>query len=390
MPTSLATLITAQDQPSILAVMYTQAAALGVDVVGVQAERLFRALYEIESTAKANEQIYRVNISKGAFLEMAADVSPYSTVLTGATTWLDLLAAGFFNLARARSTPTIGVVRFIANGLALGGSFAANSVTVTDGGGHFYKNLDAFTLAPNTSRNVRMVATVPGSASNVGNNSIFIIQPTIGGVLVGNPAQVGSTSWISVAGTDPERNETLIQRCRARWSTISAGGGAPAYIQRVSEAFAASGLTNTITRIAVDDTNPLGPGTAAVYLANASGPATGTEVSIVDAYLQLRKALGMNVLLTAAATAFTVPLSVTVYGTSSTTAAIAAITNAFSITPLGGRIFIDSITSALLSINGIYNAPIKNGAGVVYLSGSLIQVPTGNVPVVSLAINAVP
>jgi hypothetical protein len=385
MPATLAQLITAQDQPTILANMYTLAASLGVDVEGVQAERMFRALYEIEATAKANEEQYRVNVTKGAFLDMASDVSPYSDVLAGRTTWLDLLAAGFFNLFRSPATVTLGVARFTASVLALSASIPAKRITIADAFGNQFQNLDAFTVTPGASVNVRVVAIRPGSTGNVANNTITTMVTTLGGVTVNNPAQAGTTSWLTTAGVDPEANANLVGRCRSRWSRASAGGGAAAYTFRVAEAFAHVNLANTVTRIAVDETNPLGPGSVAIYLANASGPATATEVSIVDVYLQPRKTLGMGTLLTAAATAFTVPLSITVYGSSNASAAAAAVASVFSSTQLGGRIFIDAITSALLALPGVFNAPIFG-----YTTGSYIQVPTGHVPVASLSLTMVP
>lgn len=385
MTATLSQLITAQDQPTNLSTMYTLAASLGVDTVGVQAERLFRALYEIEATAKTREQALRVQITQGAFLDLAAAISSYTAVQAGRTTWLDMLAAGYYGLTRAPASSAVGVVQLTASALASGGNVSAKQFTAGDLLGNLYQNVDAFTVTPGQSVNVAMKAIVAGSQANVPNNSIIQMITTIGGVTVNNPAQVGTSSWLTSAAVDPELNSTLVTRCRARWAATSYGGALGAYAQWLVEAFTTTGLTNTITRSSVDDTNPNGPGSNDVFLANASGPATVNEVAIVNAYLQPRRGLGTGPLRCFTAPAYTVPLSITVYGSLNTAAITAAINELFSSTDLGGLIFVDGLTSTLMAIPGVYNAPISSGTAN-YPSGSTIKIPTGNVPVAALTL----
>lgn len=386
MAATLSQLITAQDQPTILTGMYTTAAALGVDTVGVQAERLFRAMYEIEATAKAKEQAYRVQISQGAFLDLAAAISSYTAVLQGRATWLDLLAAGYYGLTRAPASAAVGVVRLTASALASSGNVPALQLTVSDVLGNLYRNVDAFTVTPSQAVNVTVRAIVAGTQANVPNNSITTMVTTIGGVTVNNPVQAGTSSWLTSAAVDPELNATLATRCRARWAATSYGGAAGAYQQWIAEAFTSRGVPSTITRSSVDDTNPNGPGSNDVYLANATGPATVAEVATVDAYLQPRRGLGTGPLRCFTAPSFVVPLSITVYGSLDTSSILTAVRQVFSSTDLGGTIFIDAITAKLMAIVGTYNCPISSGTAT-YSSGSTIKIPTGNVPVPTIALS---
>lgn len=388
MATSLAQLIIAQDQPTILANMYTLAATLGVDVVGLQSERLFRALYEIEATAKTVEQAFRVNVAMGAFLDLAAEISPYSSVVAGKTTWLDLLAAGYYLLERSPATKTIGTVHFTALATATGGSVPAGSVTISDAIGNRYQNIDAFTIVPGASTAVLVKALVAGTAGNVANGAIKKMVTTIAGVSCNNTAFFVS-SWIVAAAVDAETNATLIVRCRARWSATSYGGSAGAYAQWINEAFTTTGQPATISRQSADDANPNGPGSTDIYLANAAGPANVTEVGIVNTYLQPRRGLGRGPLRVLSSPAFNVPLFITVYGNQDTAAIIQVVINVFANTPLGGIIFIDALTSAILALPGAYNAPISNGI-VNYASGALIKVPVGYVPVKILTLTTSP
>src|SRR5690606_40538761 len=48
--------------------------------------------------------------------------------------------------------------------------------------------------------------------------------------------------------------------------------------------------SNEVTRVSVDDRNPLGPGSLVVYLAGDDGPVSAEAVDEVDAALQARKA----------------------------------------------------------------------------------------------------
>ena len=388
MTTSLAQLIVAQDQPTILQNMYTLAASLGVDVVGLQAERLFRALYEIEATAKSVEESFRVNVAMGAFLDLAAQISPYSSVAAGKTTWLDLLAAGYYLLERSPATKTVGTVHFTATASATGGSIQAGAVTVSDSNGNRYQNVNAFTVVPGATTAVLVKALVAGTAGNVANGTIKKMVTTVAGVTCNNIA-LFVTSWIAAAATDAETNGSLINRCRARWSATSYGGCAGAYAQWINEAFTTTGKAATISRQSADDTNPNGPGSTDIYLANAAGPANVTEVGIVNTYLQPRRGLGRGPLRVLSSPAFNVPLSITVYGNQDTATITQTIANVFSNTPLGGTIFIDALTSAILALPGAYNAPIGNGS-VNYASGATIKVPIGYVPVKVLTLTTLP
>ncbi len=137
------------------------------------------------------------------------------------------------------------------------------------------------------------------------------------------------------------------------------------------------GETPTITRHSIDTSNPFGPGSIGVYLANASGPATNDEVDIVDAYLQERKALGSGELRVEAAVAQNVEVVAVLYQTGNADAvaeAIAALTELQNDFDVGGTLYLDELTQTLMGIDGVYDVTITLPAGNTVLDATEVLV----------------
>ncbi len=364
MTTSLATLVTATSQSDRLASMYTLAASLGVDIVGVQAERMFRVLFEIEAAQKAQEDLLRVQIAQAGFLDM---------VKAAGRAWVTLIAAGWFTLARAPATSTIGNAVLACGPLAIAGTVPARQARFQTGTGVIFTNAEAFTVAPNATIPVVLVATVPGSTGNVATGSVWTNVTVLTNCALTNPGTAGS--WITSAGVDEETDDNLIARCRSRWAATSYGGAASAYRQWIVDAFAAAGVTNTITRLGVDDGNPNGPGSTDIYLANVTGPANPTELATVGAFLQPRRSLGTGPLRVLAAPALSVPVVAVLYGNTGAGALATAMLTAWQAEiPLGGIIYLAELYSRLMALAGVYNVVITSPAADVDLTG--YDVPT--------------
>lgn len=364
MTTSLTTLVTATSQADRLAAMYVTAADLGVDVVGVQAERLFRALFEIEAAQKAQEDQLRVKIAQAGLLD---------TVKLAGSAWVTLLALGFFDLPRAPATSTVGAASLACGPLAVAGTVVARQARFQTGTGVIFTNADAFTVAPNATIPVTLVASVPGSTGNVALNSTWTNVTTLTNCTLTNPGTSGS--WITSAGVDEESDDSLIARCRARWAATSYGGASSAYRQWIADAFTAAGVASTITRLGVDDGNPNGPGSTDIYLANSTGPATVGELATVDAYLQPRRSLGTGPLRVLAAPALSVPVVAVLYGNTGAVAPATAMLAALQSTiSLGGIIYRADLIARLMALSGVYNVVLSTPAADVDLTG--FDVPT--------------
>lgn len=360
MATTLAQLFTARTQAAILADMYATGATLGVDVIGVQAERMYRALYEIEAAAKAREDYLRVQVAYAGFLGTVklANTASDGTVFIPPN-WTDLLAKGFFNLTRYSAVATVGNASLTCSAAAAPGNVPAGQARFASSagtGGIVFKNKYSFTVTPSTTVPVTLVAEIPGITGNVGINSITTNVTTLAGCTISNPGSGGS--WITTTGADYETDDALIARCLARWAASSYGGARSAYAQWVVDAFDALGLTPTVTRIGVDDTNPNGAGSTDVYLANATGAATAEEVAIVDAFLQPRRALGTGPLRVFAAPATVITIAGTIQG--NTGGAALGTANLLALEAVikpGGKVYRAAIEAALMapSVPGAYN-----------------------------------
>ncbi len=375
---TLTDLITPRSQQQILDEMFATAEFLGVDLVGVQAERMFRALFEIESRAKAREDFLRAQVAMAGFLALvkSANTNQNGSYIAPPN-WTDALAEGFFHLFRYPAVATVGNAQLVCSALALGGTIPAMQATFSTaggGGGVLFKNKYPFTIVPGTTVPVTLVATIAGTGGNVPVNSITQNVTVLGGCSINNPPG-NQGSWITTAGTAYEADDNLIARCLSRWAASSYGGARSAYVQWVNDAFAQFGVTPTITRIGIDDTNPNGPGSTDIYLANLIGPATVQEVAIVDGFLQSVRGLGTGPLRVLPAPGVTIPIVATIQGNSGGvpigTANLIALEGNIKI---GGTVFRAALDAALMAVPNAYNVIFTTPLADIVLTG--FQVPT--------------
>ncbi len=353
MPTTVSELLSVETRAEILERFLNEAAILEIDVRGMQTERFARGYFEIESLSHEQWQLLRKTVVESGYLDSAEG------------SWLTLLAAGFFQVARTPASRTVGQLLF-TDAQSVGPKNVAVDERVARSTGNVrFRNTTAGTIPLNSTVSLEIRAEVAGAAGNVSNNTITSLQTDIPGVTVNNPAYAAGT-WITTPGRDEETDSALRQRCRDKWSSLGAGGNAAGYAFWITEAFEVLGLTPTITRHSIDTSNPFGPGSIGVYIANASGPATGDEVDIVDAYLQERKALGSGELRVEAAVAENVEVVAVLYQTGNANAvadavdALTALQNSFDV---GGTLYFDELTETLMGIDGVYDVNITSPAG---------------------------
>jgi uncharacterized phage protein gp47/JayE len=144
-----------------------------------------------------------------------------------------------------------------------------------------YRNITAGTIPAGGSLVLTFEAESPGSAYNVPNDTIAVLNTPLNGVTISNP-DPGSGTWITSEGSDIETDSRLRLRNTTKWGTRTYATPEEGIIS-----FALAS-TDNISRVAVDDNNPGGPGTTDTYIAGAFGPSSQDDVDTAQAYIDAR------------------------------------------------------------------------------------------------------
>lgn len=252
---------------------------------------------------------------------------------TATSDFLTAFSASHYANTRLPAVATTGQVVLTCSAAAGPYTIAASELVFSDSAGRTFRNTGSGTLNSGSTLTLAVVAEVPGAAGNVANNTITTLVTSRAGVTVANPA-IGSTgTWILTLGEDAESDTRLRSRNTTKWSSYA--------MQLASEGvrFYAYKAANAVTRVAVRTDNPGGPGTVWVYLAGASGPAAGGDVTTVQTALNLRSFGNFTAY---AATAQPIAVSGRVYYSRGYTAAgiqaavETAIAGAINAAPIGG------------------------------------------------------
>lgn len=221
-------------------------------------------------TREGDEQV-RVQLFKGGFIDDA--IGPY----------LDMLAAGFFQVVRRAATTTTVRLRLtdLTNTPRPPTPLPLTAVwNPTDPNNALYFQCPAGIIIPqNGFVDVDFRAERPGAKYNVPPGSITSLVTPIPGVGVSSPAIPGTVTIIVVAGTDDELDTSLKEACRNRWALLRRGWSA-----RTIKALMRDFIPEA-TRVFVRDDNPL-PGEAWVYMATATGNVPNTRRDDTYAYFR--------------------------------------------------------------------------------------------------------
>lgn len=272
--------------------------------------------------------ILQQRIAESGFLELAVD------------DWLTLVARFVYGVDRDLGSFASGNCTFDNSGagvyaLTVGGVIVSNSAT-----GKTYTNTAAFTLAAfETGKIVPMQAIEIGSDSTSPATFIDTMVTALAGVSVTNVA--------ALVGTDEDTDPELREKCLAKTGTLSPNGPSDAYRFVALEAEKDDGTPAGVTRVT---TVPDGEGNVTVYVANASGPVTGsigdtsTDLGAVDEAVQTQVVPLAVTATTVSAVAFTQPVTYEVWidsgiGITASDLAIQIATDLsafFSALPIGG------------------------------------------------------
>jgi hypothetical protein len=193
--------------------------------------------------------------------------------------WLDMFAAGFFQVIRRAATTTTVRLRLtdLTNTPRAATSLPLTAVwNPTDPDNALYFQCPAGVIVPqNGFVDVDFKAERAGAKYNVPPGSITSLVTPIPGVGVSSPAIPGTASIVVVSGADEESADNLREACKNRWALLRRGWSA-----RTIKALLRDFIPEA-TRVYVRDDVPL-PGEAWVYMATATGNVPGNR--IVETY----------------------------------------------------------------------------------------------------------
>lgn len=256
-------------------------AATGSRVSGWSNGAPQRAFLEGEATAIAAESILRVGLASTASIALC---------IAAGSTWVDAVMT-FFDLddgqggkGRFKATKAVWQVpmKITASTPAQTiNSTNASSIQVQAADGTIFVCSQQSTVNINSGTSyqgiLQFTARTAGTSGNVNPGQItkMIAGPA------GMSVDIAELQVQTTVARDEEDSASYIARGLGRWARLGAGWVLPAFDNLIPE-YGNNGSTLNVTRWYVDQSNPNGPGTIQVYLANASGPATAPEVAAVD------------------------------------------------------------------------------------------------------------
>lgn len=307
MAATYAEAVTVYTATEIQTQLTTELAANGVVATGFSPVSVERGLIAADARARATEQDIRAEVVRAGFLVDVPNRDPE---------WIDLYIEGFFSSGlapeqrakRLRATKARHLVT-LTNQSATGGPYTIQPLQLEAStlNGVKFRNI---TGGPTSILNAGVGQTLTlefeavsaGIAGNVAPGAIYkLTSGAIPGVDVANPVDS-----LTFAARNDETNAEYTARALARWGALGAGGHPQAARYRILTG------VETLTKLGVRDDNPLGPGTVAVYMANASGPASLSELAAAQALFGPYEPLGSRGRWSYLAA---VPLSVTVTAT---------------------------------------------------------------------------
>jgi uncharacterized phage protein gp47/JayE len=263
--TSLVTPLTAADARRNL---FGLLQLVGFPVASWAPSSVPRALVEIAAESIADLSSTVSKIAQSGFLSFAEGE------------WLTLLADEFFGVGRKPAVFARGIAVLADSGSAGPFTVLPGQLWATSKSGRRFTNAAGGTLALGGKLSLHWKAEGSGASYNVAAGDLAVLLTPLPGVTVSNPPLPGVGTWLVEQGVDGETDEALRQRCREKWSSLGAGGNAPAY------AFHAKSASPQVTRVKVYEATPTGGQVTLVLAGPAGALADPTVVPAVAAYLE--------------------------------------------------------------------------------------------------------
>lgn len=296
-----------------------------------------RVLLEVFSEVAADAWYSVAQIANGVIRERSTGL------------WLDAYATSQYDEERNAATFTLGTVTLTDHGGGPHTITAGVTTFATAGQALKFRATTGGTLALNGTLDVDVVGYAAGAAYNVPNGTIVELVSSLPTVTVDNP-EIGLTgTWITTLGSDVESDSVLRTRLPLKWATLSTGSPPAAYI---SKALAVVG----VTRAAIDDANPDGPGTNRVYIDNAG--AVAALQTVLDGFAPSGTT---STAMAATAQAIVVPAVLTVqraYRAAAEAAHVTALTDLAAEIAIGGTVVKSEVIERLMAPDGMVDVEI--------------------------------
>lgn len=342
------------------ALLLLELTAAGSDVSGWSDGAPQRAFLEGEARALSAETDIRVSLASTASVDLCIAAGP---------SWVDAMMS-WFGLARIPASYAVWNVPLQIT--AALGTLTINSSSVIQlqaQNGAIYNCTQASAVIINGASSLKGVAQFTArTAGTSGNVTPGQITKVIAGP-AGLSVDTGTTQVLTSVARNAEGDVDFIARGLGQWARQGAGWTLPAFDYLIPF-YGNNGSTLNVTRWYVDASNPNGPGTIQVYLADAAGPATGPEVAAVSAGLNSPevKPLGTGAATVVAATDHALVITATLLtsGTNPTVGAQAEdvlVTNLSPAFPIGAATLEPDLVRELLMGAAVVFATVPTGAG---------------------------
>lgn len=264
--------------------IYSALAAKGVSTTSWKTGSPARTLIVAFAFVMSGFSKLTAEIAKSGFLELAT------------VDWLTAVAKYVYGVTRDTGAFATGNVKFTNTAGGVYSGVAGDLVAINPTTGKTYRNTAAYSIAAGsvgtpTIVQIAFQAIELGTASTSTPNTITQLVTTLSGVAVTNDN--------ALVGRDAESDVALRTRCNEKIGTLSPNGPRDAYSFVARSAKKADGVTSVgVTRVRVVAD---GSGNVTVYVANASGPISGsagdpaTDLGAVnDAIQKLAAPLGVT------------------------------------------------------------------------------------------------
>ena len=311
MPT-YAQALTPRTVASLRALFLTELAAAGSTVSGWSTGAPQRAFLEGEANAVAFETQLRVALAQTASIDLCKEAGP--EWVDAKMTWFDLDngSGGKGRIPASRAIWTVDLEITAALGALTINSANASGIQLQSTTGVVFQCSQTSDVVINAGS--AYVGTVEFTARTAGINGVTPGQIT---KVIAGPAglsvDLGGTQTNTSVARNEEDDDSFIARGLGKWARLGAGWVLPAFDYLIP-LYGNNSTTLNVTRWRIDDSNPGGPGTIAVWLANSAGPATGPEVTAVDTGLNSAdvKPVGTGAAAVAAAVSHAIVITATI------------------------------------------------------------------------------
>lgn len=376
---SILTLFTPETATRILNTGLALAQIVGLPVTSWRTGDPTRALYKFLATKLAAVDLTVANLARSAVLSVLAKAAETDSA---ALAWLKIVALeqwGVTVVEATFATSAAGAGVVLEN--TGGGNYpiAPGDITFkSTNTNKTYHNTTGGTLAPGpgTTLLLEFVADEAGSDSTVAADEIDEMVTTKLGVVIQSSA--------AAVGLDEESPQSVHQRCKDSLAALSPNGPEDVY-RYVALNAALTGITSVTRAESVGNEN----GTVTVYIANASGGASGGEVTAVQTAIDKWATPNCVTATVGAASGVTVPLAADVAYAGSLSdaefetavasgyaAALAALRIGGAALTSGDRgVALDLIVTTIRAIDGVTAVTLTDPTEPVELTPNQVAVP---------------